>query len=72
MGVVDADQTALVAAGGHGWGWVVLEESRTASADSVAVLRLQFAADAKGTVDAVMVLQPTPAREVAHARPTAR
>ncbi|MCZ2155278.1 MAG: TrbG/VirB9 family P-type conjugative transfer protein [Bryobacterales bacterium] len=72
IGVVDADQTALVAAGGHGWGWLVLEESRTASADSVAVLRLQFAADAKGTVDAVLVLQPAPAREVAHAQPTVR
>ena len=72
MGVVDADQTAVVVAGGHGWGWLVLEESRPASPDSVAVLRLQFAADAKGTVDAVLVLQPTPAREVAHARPTVR
>lgn len=72
MGVVDADQTALVAAGGHGWGWLVLEESRAASADSIAVLRLQFAADAKGTVDAVLVLQPAPAREVANARPAVR
>lgn len=72
IGVVDADQTALVAAGGYGWGWLVLEESRTASADNIAVLRLQFAADAKGTVDAVLVLQPAPAREVAHARPTVR
>jgi len=72
IGVVDADQTALVAAGGYGWGWLVLEESRTASADSVAVLRLQFAADSKGTVDAVLVLQPAAAREVAHAHPTVR
>jgi sulfur transfer complex TusBCD TusB component (DsrH family) len=72
MGVVDADQTALIAAGGRGWGWLVLEESKTASADSVAVLRLQFAADAKGTVDAVLVLQPAPAREVANARPAVR
>jgi hypothetical protein len=71
LGVVDADQTALVAAGGHGWGWLVLEEKAT-SLDSVAVLRLQFAADAKGIVDAVLVLQPAPAREVAHARPTVR
>jgi sulfur transfer complex TusBCD TusB component (DsrH family) len=71
LGVVDADQTALVAPGGHGWGWLVLEEKAT-SLDSVAVLRLQFAADAKGTVDAVLVLQPASAREVAHARPTVR
>ena len=72
MGVVDADQTAVVAAGGHGWGWLVLEESQATSSDSVAVLRLRFAADAKGTVDAVLVLQPAATREVAHARPTVR
>jgi hypothetical protein len=72
IGVVDADQTALVTAGGHGWGWLVLEESRTTSADSVAVLRLQFAADAKGTVDAVLVLQSALGREVAHAQPAIR
>jgi hypothetical protein len=72
IGVVDGGQTALVAAGGHGWGWLVLEESRTVSADSVAVLRLQFAADAKGTVDAVLVLQSALGREVAHAQPAIR
>jgi hypothetical protein len=49
-----------------------LEESQATSSDSVAVLRLRFAADSKGTVDAVLVLQPIPAREVAHARPTVR
>jgi hypothetical protein len=30
---------------------------------------LQFAADAKGEVDALLVLQPRAAPEVAHARP---
>lgn len=70
--VVDADQTALVTAGNHGWGWLALEESRIASLDNVTVLRLQFAADAKGTVDAVLVLQPARAREVNHARNTSK
>lgn len=69
VSVVDADQTALVLAGGQGWGWLVLEEFRPASPDTVAVLRLQFAADAKGTVDALLVLQPATAPEVARARP---
>jgi sulfur transfer complex TusBCD TusB component (DsrH family) len=69
VGVVDAEQAAMVLAGGQGWGWVVLEETRPSSPKTVAVLRLQFAADAKGEVDALLVLQPTAAAEVAHARP---
>ena len=69
VGVVDADQAAMVLAGGQGWGWVALEETRPSSPESVAVLRLQFAADVKGEVDALLVLQPTAAAEVAHARP---
>ena len=69
VGVVDADQTAMVLAGGQGWGWLVLEETRPSSPDTVAVLRLQFAADSKGEVDALLVLQPTAAPEVARARP---
>ena len=68
VGVVDADQAAMVPAGGQGWGWLVLEETRPSSPDTVAVLRLQFAADAKGEVDALLVLQPTAAMEVARAR----
>jgi sulfur transfer complex TusBCD TusB component (DsrH family) len=69
VGVVDADQTAMVLAGGQGWGWLVLEETRPSSPDTVAVLRLQFAADSKGEVDALLVLQPPAAPEVARARP---
>src|SRR5437762_8523249 len=69
VGVVDADQTAMVLAGGQGWGWLVLEETRPSSPDTVAVLRLQFAADSKGEVDALLVLRPTAAPEVARARP---
>jgi hypothetical protein len=70
LSVVDADQTALVLAGGQGWGWLVLEESKPTAPDTVAVLRLQFAADAKGVVDALLVLQSAAAPEVARARTT--
>jgi hypothetical protein len=69
VGVVDADQAAMVLAGGQGWGWLVLEETKPTSPDTITVLRLQFAADAKGEVDALLVLQPTSAPEVARARP---
>jgi Conjugal transfer protein len=68
VGVVDADQAAMVPAGGQGWGWLVLEETRSSSPDTVAVLRLQFAADAKGEVAALLVLHPAAASEVARAR----
>ena len=68
VSVVGADQTQLVLAGGQGWGWLVLEESKLTSPDKVTVLRLQFAADARGVVDALLVLQPAAAPEVARAR----
>ena len=69
VAVVDADQVALVAAGGQGWGWLALEELRPASPNAVAVLRLQFAADTKGTVTAILILRPPAAPEVARVRP---
>lgn len=68
--VVDADQVAMVAAGGQGWGWLALEELRPASPNAVAVLRLQFAADKSGTVAAILILWPPVTPEVARARPT--
>ena len=68
VGVVDADQVALVAAGSQGWGWLALEELPTSS-NAVAVLRLQFAADTKGTVTALLILWPPVAPEVARVRP---
>jgi hypothetical protein len=55
--VLDADQTAKVAAGGHGLGWLVLEETAD-EGEAASALRLEFAADAKGPVDAVLVLRP--------------
>jgi hypothetical protein len=66
--VLAADQIAQVAAGGQGLGWLVLEETGDPG-DEVSALRLEFAADAKGTVDAVLVLGPGNNRqEVANGR----
>jgi hypothetical protein len=66
--VLNADHTPLVVAGGDGVGWLVLETPKT-PAEEMAVLRFQFAADAKGAVDAILVLNPLIERpEVAHAR----
>lgn len=67
--VLDADQLPLIAPGGQGWGWLVLNEPAS-PADSVCILKMQFAADAKGTVDALLVLPPASAFEVARARRT--
>jgi hypothetical protein len=67
--VVDAEQATLVVAGGQGWGWLVLEDSTLASPGPIAVLRLQFSADAKGTVEAIVVLQSIAPPEMSHARP---
>ena len=66
--VLAGDQIAQVAAGGQGLGWLVVEETGDAG-DEVSALRLEFAADAKGTVDAVLVLGPGNNRqEVANGR----
>jgi hypothetical protein len=55
--LLDADQTPQVAAGGHGLGWCIVEEPQGVDG-GVSALRLEFAADAKGPVDAVLVLRP--------------
>jgi hypothetical protein len=55
--LIDADETPQVAAGGHGLGWCIVEEPRGMDR-GVSALRLEFAADAKGPVDAVLVLRP--------------
>ncbi len=65
--VLDADQVPLIVPGGQGWGWLVLNEPASL-AETVCVLRMQFGADAKGTVDALLVLPPASAFEVARAR----
>lgn len=66
--VLDADQVSLVAPGGQGWGWLVLNDVPPPPAGTVCVLKMQFAADAKGTVDALLVLTPATVSEVARAR----
>ncbi len=55
LNVVNADQASRVEAGGDGMGWLVVDAPRGAESN-VAVLRLRFAADAKGDVAAVVIL----------------
>jgi hypothetical protein len=66
--VVDANQVAQVAAGGQGFGWLAIEE---VGATEISVLRLEFASDDRGPVDAVLVLGPANGRtEVVNVRPS--
>jgi hypothetical protein len=65
---LDADQALLIPPGGQGWGWLVLNDVSSPAPDAVSVLKMQFAADSKGTVDAFLVLSPASASEVARAR----
>jgi len=65
LDVVDANQIARIVAGGQGFGWVAIEEP---PGPAISVLRFEFASDARGPVDAVLVLQPENSRnEVANA-----
>lgn len=66
--ILDADQVPLISPGGQGWGWLVVNDISSPAPDTVSVLKMQFAADSKGTVDAFLVLSPAPASEVARAR----
>ena len=69
LAVIDAGEAAPVSAGGHSLGWLVVEEPDETTGD-ISLLRLEFAADAKGTVEAVLVLgNANGRREVANARP---
>lgn len=70
--VLTADQCETVPAGGQGLGWLVLDDPQPTSTDDVSVLRLQFAADAKGAVTAVLVLRNANAQEVARVKPAAQ
>lgn len=54
--VIEASGAAPVGAGGHSLGWLVVEEPGEAGSP-VSLLRLEFAADTKGTVEAVLVLR---------------
>ena len=66
--VIEADQGSRLDAGGDGMGWLVVDEPKATGQESP-VLKLQFAADAKGEVAAVLILPPFngPVREVADA-----
>lgn len=66
--VVDADQIESVAAGEQAAGWLVIQENGPRR-DGVAVLKLQFAADTKGAVTAILVLPAANTAEVASVRP---
>lgn len=67
--VVDASDADAVDAGGHSLGWLVVDEPEEPGGN-VSVLRLEFAADTKGIVEAVLVLRTRePDKEVANARP---
>lgn len=69
--VVNAGDIGPVDAGGHSLGWLVVEEPADPGGE-VSVLRLEFAADTKGTVEAVFVLRAKDRhQEVANARPAA-
>jgi hypothetical protein len=59
--IVDANQIARVEAGGEGFGWIAIEQSGSESS----VLRLDFGADDRGPVDAVLVLGPENVRKEA-------
>jgi len=57
LNVIEADQSSRVDAGGDGMGWLVVDAPPVA-AQGMPVLKLQFAADAKGQVAAVLILRP--------------
>ena len=68
LNVLNGSQSAEVAAGGQGFGWLVVEEPRPAS-DEVSVICLEFASDDRGPVDALLVLRSgSDRKEVANAR----
>ena len=67
--VLEASTLPTVAAGDHAFGWLVVNAPDD-NADGIAVLRLEFAADAKGQVEAMLVLPASRYhQEVANARP---
>lgn len=71
--VVEASEIAPVATGGHALGWLAVSAPEAPADGSNSVLRLQFAADAEGIVEALMILPRTTDRqEVASARAAAK
>lgn len=66
--VLDSDQVAFLAPGEAGLGFITLPETTGTKNDEPTILRLDFAADAKGAVDAFLLLKPALRREVANAK----
>lgn len=66
LAVVDAGHPMFISPGGKSFGWLAVEPPEADSGVGQA-LRLEFAADAKGPVIAVLVLSPSAAAEVANA-----
>lgn len=68
LDVIDASKSSMVGTGSHGTGWLVVDEPYTPAAD-LSLLRIEFAADVKGAVEAVIVLPArTEKQEAANAR----
>jgi hypothetical protein len=69
LNVVEAGEPELMRTGDRGFGWLAVDEP-DATVGEVSLLRIEFAADVKGTVEAVLVLPTQPKQlEVANARP---
>lgn len=68
LDVIDASKSSMVGIGSHGSGWLVVDEPATPATD-LSLLRIEFAADVKGAVEAVIVLPArTDKQEVVNAR----
>jgi hypothetical protein len=67
--VLDGDQVSIVTPGAVGSGWLALKDDFSSGHEGNCLVRIQFAADAKGALDALLVLPPVSLSEVAHARP---
>jgi hypothetical protein len=69
MDVIDASTSSMVGTGSHGSGWLVVDGMNMPATTDVSLLRIEFAADIRGTVEAVLVLPAwTDKQEVANAR----
>lgn len=69
MTVIDASNSSMVGTGSHSSGWLVVDGTDMPATTDVSLLRIEFAADVKGTVEAVLVLPArTDNQEVANAR----
>lgn len=66
LAIIDADHSAFVPPGGRGFGWIAIEQP-FATAEATSALKLDFAADAKGPVAALLILPTGGPQEVGDA-----